>query len=44
MTMIAMTSRVNADVKLELEGCRVPNVPKLIGDLETEDARVSAAK
>ena len=31
MTMTAMTSLVNADVKLELEGCHVRNACQIIG-------------
>ena len=41
MTMTAMTSVVNADVKLELEGCLVQNVLPDIGDFRQEDAQVS---
>ena len=41
MTMTAMTSVVNADVKLELEGCLVRNALPDIGDFRQEDAQVS---
>ena len=41
MTMTAMTSVANADVKLELEGCLVRNALPDIGDFRQEDAQVS---